>query len=80
METSLFNWEGRPAAIVDGKGWFVPRSNKGWASASRVEIIDSGEPISDAAFRVAFPGAADLPNSPLMIGDQAGSAEGSAAA
>ncbi len=52
----LVNWEGRPAALMrSGAAFAVLDATSGWVKVSWDEVVDSGDPISEAKFDTRFP-------------------------
>lgn len=60
MAARFFNWEHRPAVILDTpgggvEGLFVPTGSDFWSRASSVEILESGHEMSQSALLEMFP-------------------------
>lgn len=62
VDVQYFDWESRPAVIVDGGAWFRPLGGGPWKEADAAEVIDSGHILLPEAFVELFP-AAGLPPS-----------------
>ena len=77
------DWENRPALLPEDalKAWAVLGSGEPWTEVDRLEVIDSGRLLSEAAFIKRFAGN-DLPPPPeaIMISDQAGGIAATASA
>lgn len=66
MAVRFFNWEYRPAVerpSLEGgvEAFFVPTGEGSWRRCSPVEVWESGNPLTEAAFLEMFPGLPPLP-------------------